>query len=189
MYALNQKGHNINRQMLYYPYMGKQHQTIWSPYLFYPSCFLALFLSGKEVWGYGQVGLRMQGRGFEKKTLASDMMRVTCTPYKPTRPHIPDSWFLSHPTLPLRLLLIEQASFFSLILRSFQLFAEYCNWNVLCPIFHVGSWNHCSGLNFDLTFWENPIWSSYVKWHLHIHAHNLCSLFSSITFSIALTVL
>lgn len=44
---------DIERQMLYYPYIGKQHQTIWSPCLFYLSCFIALFLSVKGVWGDG----------------------------------------------------------------------------------------------------------------------------------------
>ena len=42
---------DIEKQMLYYPYIGKQHYKIWSPCLFYLSYFIALFHSVKGVWG------------------------------------------------------------------------------------------------------------------------------------------
>ena len=50
---LTRKDIKKKKQMLYYPYTGKQHQTIWSPWLFYLSCFIALFLSVKGVRGDG----------------------------------------------------------------------------------------------------------------------------------------
>lgn len=83
------------RQMLYFPYLGKQHRVVIPP-----SCSLALFLNAKGVWDDEQVELRKQGRGFKRNVLASYVIRVTCTFYKPTRPCISESYFLSPPAFP-----------------------------------------------------------------------------------------
>lgn len=67
MFPLNWKDIKQTGECYYYSYMDKQHLTTWSPSLSIPPCFLASFLNMKGVWDDGQVGLRMQGRGFRRK--------------------------------------------------------------------------------------------------------------------------
>ena len=130
--------------------------------------------------------LEKEGRegGLRKKNLATDMMRLTYTPCKPTKLGISDSCFTSHATLHLGLLWLEHACFFSLILsRSlFQLFSEYCVWNVLCPnfqtvgglnpLFRFELWSHLLRESYPICLYKMTTWTSLAVQWLRLCASN-----------------